>query len=823
VDEAQLGRMQGHPPRPRVVFHGGFAGSGIDPLAADGMATFGHVDPDLVGATGFEATLDERVGIAEMFHGSDMGDRPLAGGFRRRAPATIPAVAEQVRDDGAGFHAADHQSQIAAVGGMESKLLGKNPACRHRAGEDYQAARFTIDSMHGPDRTGASRGLAAADPLAAFCPAGQKSADHIGQHLVQRRLHLSPASRPGRLFMVARRSDARGLVDDHDILIEVDDPYILRPGRRGGGVVEYFHHVARFEPPGRVGAEIAMNGHVSRPHELLDGGPACPLQTAAKVGGERLPDVFGLNVMQCSAAGLHRRSGWLSGAGARQLRQTSTRHPCIRRLLGAARLGCSRVRRAILDRISHGFRLCGEVPRQPPVSLFHREDFSVPGTCVIGLQWGDEAKGKLVDILTEDHEIVVRYQGGANAGHTVVSAGQTWKLSLIPSGILRDGVTCVVTGGVVLDPASVIDEIDGLESRGVGVAGKLLLSDRAHVVFPWHIAEDAILNASLSGGEAIGTTGRGIGPCYRDKVGRSLAIRLGDLYRPDFRAKLDHIVAVKNRFLAATAGEAQPPLDAAAIFDRYASYAARLQPCVCDTTAYLLDAAEAGKKLLFEGAQGALLDIDHGTFPFVTSSNSSGVGVSSGSGIPARWIDRVIGVVKAYSTRVGGGPLPTEQENWIGQHLRDRGNEYGTVTRRPRRCGWFDAVAARYTARLSGVDELAVMLLDVLGGLEELRVCVAYSIDGRRVEQFPSHIEDLRRAEPIYEAFPGWEQDLTGVRSFADLPENARRYLAGIGDLLGRPVSVTSVGPDRSQTILCEPRNLRTSWPRSLQPTVATA
>lgn len=431
----------------------------------------------------------------------------------------------------------------------------------------------------------------------------------------------------------------------------------------------------------------------------------------------------------------------------------------------------------------------------------------MPGTCVVGLQWGDEAKGKLVDILTEEHEIVVRYAGGANAGHTVVSDGQTWKLSLIPSGILRDGVTCVVTGGVVLDPASVINEIDGLESRGVRIDGKLLVSDRAHVVFPWHVAEDKLLDGSLTGGESIGTTGRGIGPCYRDKVGRSLAIRLGDLYRPEFPSQLRHIAGLKEKLLGVG-------LDAAAIEAQYRGYAERLRPLVCDTTSFLLDAVEAGRKLLFEGAQGALLDVDHGTYPFVTSSNSSGVGISSGSGVPGRWIERVIGVVKAYSTRVGGGPMPTEQDNAVGQRIRDRGNEYGTVTRRPRRCGWFDAVAARYTARLSGVDELAVMLLDVLSGFDELKVCSAYRIAGREVRQFPSHVDDLRQAEPVYETLPGWSEELTAVRRYDDLPENARRYLARIGELLGRPVTVVSVGPDRVQTILRPSASTPNAWPR---------
>jgi adenylosuccinate synthase len=448
----------------------------------------------------------------------------------------------------------------------------------------------------------------------------------------------------------------------------------------------------------------------------------------------------------------------------------------------------------------------------------------VPGTSVIGLQWGDEAKGKLVDILTEDHDVVVRYAGGANAGHTVVSNGQTWKLSLIPSGILRDGVDCVITGGVVLDPAKVIEEIDGLESRGVGMAGKLRISDRAHVVFPWHVVEDRLLDASLSGGGAIGTTGRGIGPCYRDKVGRSLAIRLGDLYRPDFLAKVTHVADFKNRLFAAWPSGGVAPLDAAAIHAEYARHAERLRPFVADTTAFLLDAVEAGKRVLFEGAQGALLDIDHGTFPYVTSSNSSGVGVASGSGVPGRWIDRVIGVVKAYSTRVGGGPMPTEQDNAIGMHLRERGREYGTVTKRPRRCGWFDAVAARYTARLSGVDELAVMLLDVLGGLEELKICSAYEIDGRRTDTFPSQLDDLARAVPVYETLPGWPEELDTARDEAALPENARRYLARIGELLGRPVTVVSVGPDRAQTIFREaatPR--RPSWPRPQPRTPANA
>jgi adenylosuccinate synthase len=426
----------------------------------------------------------------------------------------------------------------------------------------------------------------------------------------------------------------------------------------------------------------------------------------------------------------------------------------------------------------------------------------VPGTCVIGLQWGDEAKGKIVDLLTESHDIVVRYQGGANAGHTVVTGGQTYKLSLIPSGILRRNVQCVITGGVVINPPAILQEIDSLAQRGVHVGENLIISDRAHVIFPWHIEEDRLTDRQRGNGEAIGTTMRGIGPCYRDKVGRSCGIRLGDLYRDDLRSRLEHVVAEKTATIAALApAGGRPTLDAEKIFTDYQGYAERLRPHVADTTTYLLDALEAERRVLFEGAQGALLDVDHGTFPYVTSSNSSGVGISAGSGVPGRYLNKVIGVVKAYSTRVGGGPFPTEQDNATGQHLRDRGNEYGTVTRRPRRCGWFDAVAARYTCRLSGVDVLAVMLLDVLSELEEIRICTAYEIDGRRVSVFPSHVDDLRRAVPVYETLPGWRQEISAMREYAELPVRARQYLARLSELVGRPVEIVSVGPDRDQTI----------------------
>jgi adenylosuccinate synthase len=426
----------------------------------------------------------------------------------------------------------------------------------------------------------------------------------------------------------------------------------------------------------------------------------------------------------------------------------------------------------------------------------------VPGTCVIGLQWGDEAKGKIVDLLTEGHDVVVRYQGGANAGHTVVTGGQTYKLSLIPSGILRPEVQCVITGGVVLNPPSILAEIDGLVARGVQVGRNLMISDRAHVIFPWHLAEDRLVEGRAPNGEAIGTTMRGIGPCYRDKVGRSDAIRLGDMYRESFGSRIERVVADKNVLIAALAGGAAfERLEACRVLAEYQAYAERLRPHLADTTTYLLDALEAGRRVLFEGAQGSLLDVDHGTFPYVTSSNSSGVGIPAGAGVPGRYLDKIIGVVKAYSTRVGGGPFPTEQDNATGQHLRDRGREYGTVTLRPRRCGWFDAVAVRYTARLGGVDSLAIMLLDVLSELEEIKICTAYELDGERVKVFPSHVDDLRRARPVYETLPGWKREISDVRTVAGLPAKSRAYLDRISEVIGREVQIVSVGPDRDQTI----------------------
>ena len=431
-------------------------------------------------------------------------------------------------------------------------------------------------------------------------------------------------------------------------------------------------------------------------------------------------------------------------------------------------------------------------------------------TCVIGLQWGDEAKGKIVDLLTAQSDIVVRYQGGANAGHTVVFGGVKYKLSLIPSGIFRPEVKSVVASGVVVDPEAILGEIERLRDSGVEIEKNLLISDRAHVIFPWHKEEDRLMNDSGVRSEAIGTTMRGIGPCYRDKVGRSTAIRIGDLYRPDFPEKVRKICALKNRSLPGMAPtdevrETVKPLDAEKIVADYTSYAERLKPFVGDVVNYLLDAVDANKKMLLEGAQGSLLDVDYGTYTYVTSRNSSGVGVLAGSGLPATFIKRVVGIVKAYTTRVGGGPFPTELKNDVGQRIRDRGNEYGTVTRRPRRCGWFDAVAARYTSRLGGATELSVMLLDVLSGFEEVNICVAYELDGKRITYFPSDVDDLARVVPIYETLPGWSEEIDGVTSYDDLPTNAKNYLERLSQVVGKPVSIVSVGPSREQTIV---RNL---------------
>jgi adenylosuccinate synthase len=421
-------------------------------------------------------------------------------------------------------------------------------------------------------------------------------------------------------------------------------------------------------------------------------------------------------------------------------------------------------------------------------------------TCVVGLQWGDEAKGKIVDLLTDRHDLVVRYNGGANAGHTVVRSGTTYKFSLLPTGLLRPGVRAVIANGVVVDPARFDEEVRDLRAKGVAVGpDNLTVSDHAHVIFPYHKEEDALGEKGQGGG--IGTTGRGIGPCYQDKAGRLCGVRVGELLYPEhLRERLESIVPRKNALLRALSPEAHT-FEAAALWKQYRDFGERLRPHVADTTRLLHRALGEGKRILFEAAQGSLLDVDHGTYPFVTSSNSSAAGVWSGSGVPARRLGRIVGVIKAYATRVGNGPFPTELHDAVGQKIRDTGREYGTVTGRPRRCGWFDAVAARYTAALSGADELAVMLLDVLGELDELRICTAYELDGQRVDDFPGDAFLLARCKPVYETLPGWRAILNGARRPADLPAGPRRYVDRLSELLGLPVSIISVGPDREQTI----------------------
>jgi adenylosuccinate synthase len=426
----------------------------------------------------------------------------------------------------------------------------------------------------------------------------------------------------------------------------------------------------------------------------------------------------------------------------------------------------------------------------------------VSSTCVVGLQWGDEAKGKIVDLLCDAHDVVVRYQGGANAGHTVVVDGTTYKLSLIPTGILRPNVTAVIGNGVVVHPPALLKEAAILAAQGVDFGDRLLVSDRAHLILPYHLAEERLTEESTSAADHLGTTRRGIGPCYRDKVGRVHGIRVGELAHPaEFRERLAHIVAYKNRLLTAMLPDYEP-LDATAIADEYLGYAEQLRPFVRDTTAWIHGALADGRRLLFEGAQGSLLDIDHGTYPYVTSSNSSAAGIAAGSGMPTRHISRWIGVVKAYTTRVGGGPFPTELNDETGERIRRVGREYGTVTGRPRRCGWFDAVATRHGARVSGATEIAVMLLDVLSGIDPIKVAVSYEDEtGKRVENVPAHLSDLARCRPVFETLPGWQDDLTGCRNWDDLPGAARDYVGFLGKQLGVPVSIVSVGPERKQTI----------------------
>ena len=428
------------------------------------------------------------------------------------------------------------------------------------------------------------------------------------------------------------------------------------------------------------------------------------------------------------------------------------------------------------------------------------------GTCVVGLQWGDEAKGKIVDLLGDQFDYVVRYNGGANAGHTVVASGKTFKLSLLPTGVIRPNVTSVIGNGVVVYPPRFLEEIDQLAKGGIDVSKSLVVSDHSHVIFPYHMEEERLAESESEG--KIGTTGRGIGPCYQDKVGRRFGVRLGELLHPaHLRKRLGQIVPFKNRLMTAFANGQATTLklfDPGTIADEYLGYAVRMKPFVTDTSLLLQDAIKAGKRVLFEAAQGSLLDVDHGTYPYVTSSSSLPSGIWGGSGFPAKHLTRIIGVVKAYTTRVGRGPFPSELNDGpdgVGDRIRRVGREYGTVTGRPRRCGWFDAVAVRYTAALAGADDITVMLLDVLSGLPELKLCVAYEVDGERRTHFPSDAFELEQCRPVYETIPGWTEDITKARKLADLPEGARKYIDRIAELVGLGISVVSVGPDREQTI----------------------
>ncbi|MCX5660007.1 MAG: adenylosuccinate synthase [Planctomycetota bacterium] len=445
---------------------------------------------------------------------------------------------------------------------------------------------------------------------------------------------------------------------------------------------------------------------------------------------------------------------------------------------------------------------------------FALEDLQVSAgnTAVVGLQWGDEGKGKIVDLLTPRFDCVVRYNGGANAGHSVVVGNERYALHLIPSGILNPDTVNVLGNGVVIDPASLLDEINHLRARGVAIGDNLRISDRAHVVFPHHKVQDALTEAALSKGRGdgakIGTTGRGIGPCYADKAIRSTAIRVGELLHPEaLREKLRVIVRIKNAMLKALAEEAGMPFtpeDADAVAKQYLAYGESLRPHICDATQLLHDAMAAGKHLLFEGANATLLDIDHGTYPYVTSSNCSSLGVYAGTGVPGQRVTNIVGIVKAYSTRVGGGPMPTELHDETGERIRKVGREYGTTTGRARRCGWLDLVAVKYSATVSGATCIGLMLLDVLAGLDRLKICVGYrdKSTGKTLANFPADADVLARVEPVYEEVAGFPAPIDGCRRFEDLPNEAQAYIRRIEAYVGVPVCMVSIGPRRDQTLV---------------------
>jgi adenylosuccinate synthase len=429
-------------------------------------------------------------------------------------------------------------------------------------------------------------------------------------------------------------------------------------------------------------------------------------------------------------------------------------------------------------------------------------DFSSLGnTSVVGLQWGDEGKGKVVDLLTEHFDVAVRYAGGANAGHTVRFGGERFALHLVPSGVLRPNVLSVIGPGVALDLEILDREIEDLRSRGVKVSDNLVISNRAHLVMPWHKKQDRLSEGSLSTENKIGTTAKGIGPCYADKMLRSTAVRVADLYHAaEFRDKVARIAAERNKQFAALYADNEP-LNAKKIAEECLALAEKLASHVTDTTLVLHDAIATGKRVLFEGAQGSLLDITHGTFPYVTSSICTAAGVAAGAGVPPSAIKSYVGVIKAYTTRVGGGPFPTELTDATGDIIRKRGHEYGTTTGRPRRCGWFDAFATKYSIDLCGITQIVLMHLDTLSRLPEVRICTGYRYRGQMLRIFPPDVHLLSAVEPVYETLPGWDAEIDGAASFSELPAPARAYVDRIERYFGVPITLVSIGADRLATL----------------------
>jgi adenylosuccinate synthase len=425
-------------------------------------------------------------------------------------------------------------------------------------------------------------------------------------------------------------------------------------------------------------------------------------------------------------------------------------------------------------------------------------------TCVVGLQWGDEGKGKVVDILLDHFDVVVRYSGGANAGHTIVIGDEKFALHQLPSGVIRDGIICLIACGSVVDPAILLGEIEGLRARGIAVGELLRISNRAQIVFPYHRKQDVLAEAAALPGGKLGTTSRGIGPCYADKVSRRWGVRVCELFdETRLRSRLARIISHKNAYLNVLY-DMRTPFDSEAITEEYLEFARRLRPHVADTTIELRDLLKAGKRVLFEGAQGSLLDIDHGTYPFVTSASAGIGGVASGAGVSPMAINSIVGVIKAYSTRVGEGPMPTELSGDLANTIREKGQEFGTTTARPRRIGWFDAVSVGYVSAFTSPTHLAISHLDTLTGIDELRICVGYKIDGKTVNTLPAETYKLDDAECVYETLPGWQMDISLCRTVDDLPREARDYLRRISDALGAPISMIGTGPARDQNIFVE-------------------